>query len=207
MPSPMPSSTPPRLPVTRRQLLAWPLVTVAGEFGLGLGLAATALPAWASAPAIELLTLRLRRADGALSLDFAARIHLSRAVEEALQRGVPVYFTAQAQLLRNRWYWRDERVARVQRTWRLAFQPLTSSWRVGFGGLNQTQATLEEALASLSRLSDWKIADLAQVDPDSRHYVEFSFRLDTSQLPGPMQFGLTTQADWTLGVERTLRLE
>jgi hypothetical protein len=207
MPSPMPSSTPPRLPVTRRQLLAWPLVTVAGEFGLGLGLAATALPAWASAPAIELLTLRLQRADGALSLDFAARIHLSRAVEEALQRGVPVYFTAQAQLLRNRWYWRDERVARVQRTWRLAFQPLTSSWRVGFGGLNQTQATLEEALASLSRLSDWKIADLAQVDPDSRHYVEFSFRLDTSQLPGPMQFGLTTQADWTLGVERTLRLE
>jgi hypothetical protein len=193
--------------VTRRQLLAWPLVTVAGEFGLGLGLAATSLPAWASAPAIELLTLRLQRADGALSLDFAARIHLSRAVEEALQRGVPVYFTAQAQLLRNRWYWRDERVARVQRTWRLAFQPLTSSWRVGFGGLNQTQATLEEALASLSRLSDWKIADLAQVDPDSRHYVEFSFRLDTSQLPGPMQFGLTTQADWTLGVERTLRLE
>jgi hypothetical protein len=207
MPSPMPSSTPPRLPVTRRQLLAWPLVTVAGEFGLGLGLAATSLPAWASAPAIELLTLRLQRADGALSLDFAARIHLSRAVEEALQRGVPVYFTAQAQLLRNRWYWRDERVARVQRTWRLAFQPLTSSWRVGFGGLNQTQATLEEALASLSRLSDWKIAELAQVDPDSRHYVEFSFRLDTSQLPGPMQFGLTTQADWTLGVERTLRLE
>ena len=207
MPSSMPSSTPPRLPVTRRQLLAWPLVTVAGEFGLGLGLAATSLPAWASAPAIELLTLRLQRADGALSLDFAARIHLSRAVEEALQRGVPVYFTAQAQLLRNRWYWRDERVARVQRTWRLAFQPLTSSWRVGFGGLNQTQATLEEALASLSRLSDWKIADLAQVDPDSRHYVEFSFRLDTSQLPGPMQFGLTTQADWTLGVERTLRLE
>jgi hypothetical protein len=207
MPSPMPSPPPPRLPVTRRQLLAWPLVTVAGEFGLGLGLAATSLPAWASAPAIELLTLRLQRADGALSLDFAARIHLSRAVEEALQRGVPVYFTAQAQLLRNRWYWRDERVARVQRTWRLAFQPLTSSWRVGFGGLNQTQATLEEALASLSRLSDWKIADLAQVDPDSRHYVEFSFRLDTSQLPGPMQFGLTTQADWTLGVERTLRLE
>jgi hypothetical protein len=205
MPSPMPSSTPPRLPVTRRQLLAWPLVTVGGGFGLGL--AATSLPAWALAPAIELQTLRLQRADGALSLDFAARIHLSRAVEEALQRGVPVYFTAQAQLLRNRWYWRDERVARVQRTWRLAFQPLTSSWRVGFGGLNQTQATLEEALASLSRLSDWKIADLAQVDPDSRHYVEFSFRLDTSQLPGPMQFGLTTQADWTLGVERTLRLE
>lgn len=198
----MPSSTP-RLPVTRRHLLAWPLVTAAGQ----LGLLATGSPAWASAPTIELQGLRLLRADGALGLDFSARILLSRTVEEALQRGVPVYFTAQAQLLRNRWYWRDERVARVQRTWRLAFQPLTSTWRVGFGGLNQTHATLEEALASLSRLSAWKIADLALVDPDSRHYVEFSFRLDTSQLPGPMQFGLTAQTDWTLVLERTLRLE
>jgi hypothetical protein len=187
---------PPCLPVTRRRLLAWPLVMVA-----------CAAPALASAQAIELQALRLRRADGVLSLDFAARIQLSRTVEDALQRGVPVYFTAQAQLLRSRWYWRDERVARAQRTWRLAFQPLTSAWRVGFGGLNQTHATLDEALASITRLSEWKVADLAQVDPDSRHYVEFSFRLDTSQLPGPMQFGLTTQADWMLGVERTLRLE
>ena len=187
---------PPCLPVTRRRLLAWPLVmVVAGA------------PALATPPALALQALRLPRADGVLRLDFAARIQLSRTVEEALQRGVPVYFTAQAQLLRNRWYWRDERVARVQRTWRLAFQPLTSTWRVGFGGLNQTQATLDEALASITRLSDWKVADLAQVDPDSRHYVEFSFRLDTSQLPGPMQFGLTTQTDWMLGVERTLRLE
>jgi hypothetical protein len=95
---------PPCLPVTRRRLLAWPLVmVVAGA------------PALASPQAIELQALRLQRADGVLSLDFAARIQLSRTVEEALQRGVPVYFTAQAQLLRNRWYWRDERVARVQR--------------------------------------------------------------------------------------------
>ena len=181
---------PPRLLVTRRRALVWPL--------------AVALPLLAGwtpvqAQGMELQTLQVQRADGILSLDFAARIQLSRTVEEALQRGVPVYFTAQAQLLRNRWYWRDERVARVQRTWRLAFQPLTSTWRVGFGGLNQTHATLQEALSSVSRLSAWKVADLAQVDPDSRHYVEFSFKLDTTQLPGPMQIGLTTQADWTLG--------
>lgn len=188
---------PSRPEVSRRRVMAWPLALVAMR----------ALPGRASSAGIELQTLQLRRAEGALNLDFAALIQLSRTVEEALQRGVPVYFTAQAQLLRNRWYWRDERVARVQRTWRLAFQPLTSTWRVGFGGLNQTHNTLEEALASISRLIGWKVADLNQVDPDSRHYVEFSFRLDTSQLPGPMQIGLTTQVDWTLGLERTLRLE
>jgi hypothetical protein len=41
------------------------------------------------------------------TLEFAARLELPRAVEDALQRGVPLYFVAEAQLLRSRWYWRD----------------------------------------------------------------------------------------------------
>jgi hypothetical protein len=48
---------------------------------------------------------------------------------------------------------------------------------------------------------------VAQIDPDARHYVEFSFRLDTSQLPSPMQIGLPGSAEWSLGVERTVRVE
>jgi Domain of unknown function (DUF4390) len=161
----------------------------------------------ARAQGVELLALQVGRSDGALVLDYAARLQLSATVEDAVQRGVPIYFVAQASLWRNRWYWRDERVARVSRSWRLAFQPLTSTWRVGIGAITQNFATLPEALAVISRTSGWKLADAAQVDPDSRHYVEFEFRLDTSQLPSPMQIGLTGQADWQLGVERTLRVE
>jgi hypothetical protein len=89
----------------------------------------------------------------------------------------------------------------------VAFQPLTGTWRVGLGGLNQTHATLAEALGVVSRSAGWKLADLAQIDPDSRYYVEFSYRLDSSQLPSPMQIGLGGQADWTLGIERTVRLD
>jgi hypothetical protein len=156
---------------------------------------------------IELTLLRTQRVDGALSLDFTARVVLPRAVEEALTRGVPVVFVAEATLLRNRWYWRDERVARVSRQWRVAFQPLTGSWRVGLGGLNQSHATLEEALVAASRSAGWRLADLAQIDPDKSYYVEFDYRLDTSQLPSPMQFGLVTQGDWAFGASRVLKVE
>ncbi|MBL8358867.1 MAG: DUF4390 domain-containing protein [Rubrivivax sp.] len=161
----------------------------------------------ARAQGVELPTFELKRQDGALTLDFAAHLVLPRPVEDALQRGVPVYFVAEAQLLRSRWYWRDERVARVSRAWRLAFQPLTSSWRVSFGGLNQTFATQAEALTALSRSSGWKLADLAQLDPGSSYYVEFTFRLDNTQLPSPMQISLGAQTGWTMGVERTQRVE
>lgn len=169
-------------------------------------LAGLVLPRRARA-AVELTTLQLVRSEGALLLDFAVQVNLPRAVEEALQRGVPIYFTAQATLLRSRWYWRDERVARVHRSWRLAYQPLTNSWRVGLGVLSQNAATLAEALAVVTRASQWRLAELAQLDPESRYTLDFSWRLDTSQLPGPMSIGLPGANEFALGVERTLRVE
>ena len=162
----------------------------------------------AQAQGVELAGLQVQKLEGALTIDFNARVNLPRAVEEAVQRGVPIYFVAQAQLLRNRWYWRDERVARVSRSWRLAYQPLTNSWRVGLGGLNQTFPTLAEAMAIASRSAGWKLADLSQLDAgDKGYYLQFSYRLDTTQLPGPMQFGLGGQGDWAVGVSRSVKVE
>ena len=175
------------------------------EWLLALALGLGAAPALAQG--VELLTLQATRDDGAVSLEFAARVSLPRAVEDALQKGVPLYFVAEARLLRNRWYWRDERVARLSRSWRLAFQPLTGAWRVSLGGLHQSYASLDEALAAVSRAGAWKLIDAERLDRDASYYVEFNYRLDSSQLPGPMQFGLGGGADWTLGVSRTLRID
>jgi hypothetical protein len=183
--------------VCHRLLLALALLLTLGASGLGS----------AQAQGVELAVLAVQREDGELSLDFDARMNLPKSVEDALQRGLPVYFVAQASLYRSRWYWRDERVVRVQRSWRLAYQPLTATWRVGFGGFNQSFPTLAEALAVVSRSSRWRLADLSQLDPDSRYYLDFSYRLDHSQLPSPMQIGVGGQADWVLGVERTLRVD
>ena len=187
-----------RLPLVRRSLLQ----------GLALMLLLCLMcTGMVRAQGVELALLQLQRQDGELTLDFDARVTLPKSVEDAMQRGIPVYFVAEASLYRGRWYWRDERVARVQRSWRVAYQPLTSTWRVGFGGFNQSFQTLGEALAVVSRSSRWKVADLSQLDAESKHYLEFSYRLDNSQLPSPMQLGLGSQAEWVLSVERTLRLE
>ena len=173
-----------------------------------LGLQLTLQPA--RAQGVELATLQASKSDGALNMDFVARVTLPKAVEDALLRGVPIYFVAEAQLYRNRWYWRDERVARVSRSWRLAFQPLTNSWRVSLAGFNQTFPSMAEALSAVSRSGGWKVVDLSQLDFDKSFYLEFNYRLDTTQLPGPMQFGLGGlggQGDWAVGVSRTLRVD
>lgn len=194
-------------PTVRRHHKQGPTALLWRAWAALLLVLALLLPPPLHAQGVELLTLRASRDDAALNLEFAARVTLPRAVEDALQRGVPIYFVAEAQLLRSRWYWRDERVARVSRSWRVAFQPLTNSWRVGLGGLNQSFGTLAEAMASVSRSGGWKLADLAALDLDKSHYVEFSYRLDSSQLPGPMQFGLGGQGDWAVGVSRSVKVD
>ena len=165
------------------------------------------LPSLVHAQGVDLQSFGLARQDSVLTLDFAVSITLPKPVDDALQRGVPLYFVAQADLYRGRWYWRDERVAHVARSWRLAYQPLTNTWRVGLGGLNQSHATLAEALGAVSRSSRWRLAELAQIDSDKSYYVEFSYRLDTTQLPSPMQIGVGGAAGWAVGVERVQRLE
>ena len=179
---------------------------------LALGLLLTAM-CMAGLPArsqgVEVLDLKASRDDAAISLDYQLRVTLPPAVEAAVLRGVPVYFTAQATLWRPRWYWRDERVARARREWRLSFQPLTSTWRISQGGLGQSLSSLPEALSAMARGTGWRIAESRDLDPDSQPYVEFSWRLDTAQLPRPMQIGLGGiggTSEWSVGIERSIRL-
>ncbi len=163
----------------------------------------------AQAQGVEVLDLKAGRDDAAISIDYQLRVSLPPAVEAAVLRGVPVYFTAQATLWRPRWYWRDERVARASREWRLSFQPLTSTWRISQGGLGQIFQSLAEALSSMARGTGWRIAESRDLEPDSRSYIEFSWRLDTAQLPRPMQIGLGGiggTSEWSVGVERSVKL-
>ena len=154
---------------------------------------------------IELESFDLVRSEDGLTLGFSAQFELPRSVEDALLKGVPVYFVAEAEVYRDRWYWRDKLVSSATRTWRLAYQPLTRKYRVTFGGLHQSYDNLFDALASLRRVVSWRLADAGQIEDDGHHYIEFSYRLDTSQLPRPMQIGIGGQADWTLRVERFKR--
>jgi hypothetical protein len=170
-----------------------------------LWLALLCAAAGVRAQGVELNTLELRANEGTLTLEFSARLTLSRAIEDALRRGVPMYFDVEATLFRSRWYWRDERVARVSRSYRLSYQPLTGSWRVGLGPLGQSYATLTDAMAVLSRVSGWPLADGSQLDAGQRYYLEFSYRLDPTQLPQPLQIGLGN--DWSLGIARTVRVD
>lgn len=163
----------------------------------------------------EVAQLRLERGDEGVLLSANVQFDMPQAVEDALAKGIPMFFVAEATLYRDRWYWYDKRQATAMRHMRLSYQPLTRRWRlqvsptpIGSAGLalGQIFETREEAMAAVQRISRWKIADLADLEPDARYNVDFHFRLDVSQLPRPFQIGAVGQADWNISVTRNQRL-
>jgi len=163
-------------------------------------------PAWAANEAAEVTALEAVRDEQGLLLNYAVELDLPRAVEDALAKAVPLYFVAEAQVFRDRWYWRDRRVADAVRVWRIVYQPLTSNYRVTFGGLSQSYGSRDEALAAISRGTRWKIAEPGQIEEGASHYLEFTYKLDPNLLPRPLQIGVGGQPDWQVSVRRTLRI-
>jgi hypothetical protein len=159
-----------------------------------------------TALAIELPRLGAERTEQGVLLSFETRFELPPGVLDALQKGVALHFVAEARVLRTRWYWRDQRVGQASRSWRLSYQPLTFSYRVGQGGLSQTYASLDDALRAVQRSSRWRIADPIAPDDDALYYVEFAYKLDATQLPRPLQIGIGSQPEWSLHVEHSFAL-
>ncbi|MDI1237196.1 MAG: DUF4390 domain-containing protein [Polaromonas sp.] len=165
-----------------------------------------------AALATEVTLLKMERSDEGVYLSASVHFDLPPAVEDALLKGIPMFFVAEADIYRSRWYWYDKRITTATRTMRLAFQPLTRRWRfnvlpgaISVTGLrasfSQNYDNLDDALASIQRFSRWRIADAAEVEPGVRHNVDFRFRLDLSQLPRPFQIGVAGQKDWAITVE------
>lgn len=158
-----------------------------------------------SAAEAESPAWRLERASDALYLSARVPLELPAALTESLHRGVPLHFVWRADLRQPRWYWTDRQLARASRTVRLVYQPLTQRWRFSVhegtpgedpatGALHRNLDSLDEALALARSVSRWRVAGAAGLDGDER--LEVEFRLDTGQLPRPLQIlpGLGAEA-------------
>jgi hypothetical protein len=183
---------------------------------IATGLISQAHAQTSNAPGVEVTELRLEKSEGALLLQSSLRLDLSAVVEDALQKGMPLYFVTEAEITRDRWYWYDKKISTVARHYRLAYQPLTRMWRLNVSrepigsvglasSLSQSFQTLPEALSAIRRTVNWKLADLTELDGDNKYTLIFKFRLDVSQLARPFQMTAGSNAEWNLATQKTIR--
>lgn len=135
-----------------------------------------------------------------VSADFG--FELNERLEEAVTKGVVLYFVTEFEMTRPRWYWLDEKVVSRHQTHRLSYHALTRQYRLSTGGLHQSFDTLSEALRVLSRLRNWLVTDgrgeKAGVQAGDTYMAALRMRLDINQLPRPFQISALGNRDWSL---------
>jgi hypothetical protein len=141
--------------------------------------------------------LRLEEDHYVLDADFD--LALNATLEEAIGRGIPLYFVLEFDLWRPRLLWFDDLVASHSITYRLSYNALTRQYRLSSGGaFYQTLATLDEALRLISRVRGRGVVERTILFKGTRYEAAVRLRLDTTQLPKPFQISALTSRDWNL---------
>jgi len=152
----------------------------------------------AHAEGIKIKSFELERVDSDWLLNASFQIELSPGLENAVQKGVVLYFQTDFELTRARWYWFDEKPVVAQRQTRLSYQPLTQQYRIASDGFTFSAKTISEALQAVGSIGGWRVIDNEQLDPNKAYTASLNMALDLSKLPKPFQVNALNNRDWNI---------
>jgi hypothetical protein len=163
-------------------------------------LALVATPQGAAyATEVEVTTAKLESYEDGYRMVAAFSFELSHALEEAITKGIPVYFTTDVELTRPRWYWFDEKTIRSSQTVRIAYSIWTRQYTAAInGGFQQNFPTLEDALALVLRPRRWQVSEKGGLSAGATYNVAIRLKLDINQLPKPFNITALNNSDWRL---------
>jgi len=125
-------------------------------------------------------------------------INFNTRLEEAVNKGVVLYFAVDFELSRSRWYWFDEQIVRRSKTFQLSYHALTRQYRLSTGALHQSYATLDDALGVIAHVRNWQVLEKVQVKVDQSYLAGLRMRLDLTQMAKTFQVSALANRDWNL---------
>ncbi|SCX39441.1 DUF4390 domain-containing protein [Nitrosospira sp. Nsp1] len=147
---------------------------------------------------IQITSVTLEATEEGYQFDADFEITLNHKLENALEKGIVLYFVTELNLVNSRWYWLDERIAQSRVREGLSYYALTRQYRLSRGTLSQNFGTLRAALQALSRVRDRPIIASSELRQDVEYTVELRMRLDISALPKPFQVETLGSKEWDL---------
>jgi Domain of unknown function (DUF4390) len=163
---------------------------------------------WATLPvlaeSINTKSAIVRQSDDAWVVDAEFEFTLTTPLETALLRGTPLYFVLDTEITRSRSFWFDEAITTRPSVRRLTYVPLTSTYRVDAGGTvsgGASYSSLDEALRQIRTIRGREVVERRALRSGERYDVSLRLRLDTAQLPKPLQVNTLVSREWTLASE------
>jgi len=171
----------------RRRALAFLFVCLLGVPGTRLR--ADTIP-------VRSATLHVEEDEVLLSADFD--FALTPALEQALDKGIPLYFTIELELSRRRPLWFPEKVAEWSITYRVSYSSLTRQYRVSSGPLGQAFDSLDDVQRFIGHVASRPVARAEDLTKGVRYEAALREKLDVNQLPKPFQINALASREWQL---------
>ena len=147
---------------------------------------------------IPVTSASLRVEEGEVYLSAEFDFALTPALEQALDKGIPLYFTIDFELARTRVLWFPEKVAEWSITYRVSYSALTRQYRVASGPLGQTFESLGDVERFIGHVASRPVARAEDLSKDARYEAAVRMKLDVNQLPKPFQVNALASHEWQL---------
>ena len=153
----------------------------------------------AHADGVVVRDVHLENSEDGYRLSAAYELELNRGLEDALARGIPLYFTTEVEIIRPRWLWFDSKEVSRTQTVRISYNVLTRQYYAAMTGrIHQSFASLDDALSMVRRPNRWLVADQNTLKAGETYEVAVRMQLDVAQLPKPFQVHAMNSSDWRL---------
>ena len=152
----------------------------------------------ARADTIPVVSAQLRVDEGDVLLSAECDFALTPALEEALDKGIPLYFTIEVEISRSRPLWFPEKIADWSITYRVSYSSLTRQYRVASGPFGQTFESLDDVQRFIGHVTSRPVARADDLTRGVRYEVALREKLDVNQLPKPFQINALASRQWQL---------
>jgi len=159
------------------------------------------LASTARADTIAVKYAEVRADEDAYVLNAEFDLAINPTLEEALQKGVPLYFVFEFELVKPRKYWLDEKTLSISTQYRVSYNALTRQYRLSSGLLGQAFDGIDEVERFLSRVTSRRIAGQGELSKGVRYEAAVRLRLDVNALPKPFQVTALASSEWSLQSE------
>jgi hypothetical protein len=157
---------------------------------------------WAAASSLSIKSAELVAVDEAYVLNADFDLNLSGAVEEAVNKGVPLNFLIEFQITSPQRYWFDDEIVTATSKVTVSYHALSRQYLINRDNHQQSFASLQEAKAEFSHLREWQVLEKNLLKKGENYRAALRVRLDHSKLPKPLQVDALGSEDWNMVSER-----
>ncbi|WP_297324732.1 DUF4390 domain-containing protein [Nitrosomonas sp.] len=156
----------------------------------------------AQAESIRIKSVNLAAVEQGYEISVDSEIVLNATLEQALEKGIVLYFVTKFSLVDSRWYWLNDEIVRGKLRVGLRYYALTRQYHLNYPAISQSFNTLEEALQALGQLHNYSLIVKSELKQDVDYIASLRIWLDLTRMPKPFQVEALGSSRWNLSSDK-----